>query len=116
MQAFHCTTCCGLDTECAIRIQVLNVPSVLCYTTCVVQWSKFGILHWQLTSAVHIVPCTGSMTKIHFFVQTGVAVGDVVLPPWAHGSPDEFIRLQQEALESDYVSEHLHEWVDLIFG
>lgn len=49
-------------------------------------------------------------------VQTGVAVGDVVFPPWAHGSPDEFIRLQREALESDYVSEHLHEWVDLIFG
>ncbi|DBA78126.1 TPA: hypothetical protein ACH3X2_008097 [Trebouxia sp. C0005] len=48
--------------------------------------------------------------------QTGVAVGDVVLPPWAHGSPDEFVRLQREALESDYVSEHLHEWVDLIFG
>ncbi len=51
-----------------------------------------------------------------FVVQTGVALGDVVLPPWAHGSPDEFIRLQREALESDYVSEHLHEWVDLIFG
>ncbi|KAL0021859.1 hypothetical protein WJX77_009077 [Trebouxia sp. C0004] len=48
--------------------------------------------------------------------QTGVALGDVVLPPWAHGSPDEFVRLQREALESDYVSEHLHEWVDLIFG
>ena len=49
-------------------------------------------------------------------MQTGVALGDVVLPPWAHGSPDEFVRLQREALESDFVSEHLHEWVDLIFG
>ncbi|KAL3142038.1 hypothetical protein ABBQ32_004670 [Trebouxia sp. C0010 RCD-2024] len=48
--------------------------------------------------------------------QTGVELGDVVLPPWAHNSPDEFIRVQREALESDYVSEHLHEWVDLIFG
>lgn len=49
-------------------------------------------------------------------LQTGVQLGDVVLPPWAHNSPDEFIRMQREALESDYVSEHLHEWVDLIFG
>ena len=49
-------------------------------------------------------------------LQTGVELGDVVLPPWAHNSPDEFIRVQREAIESDYVSEHLHEWVDLIFG
>ena len=38
------------------------------------------------------------------------------LPPWAKGSPDEFVRLQREALECDHVSEHLHEWIDLIFG
>ncbi len=33
-----------LDTECAIHIHVLTVPSVLCYTTYVVQWSKFRFL------------------------------------------------------------------------
>lgn len=49
-------------------------------------------------------------------MQTGTQVGDVGLPAWAHGSADEFIRLQREALESDFVSEHLNEWVDLIFG
>jgi hypothetical protein len=43
-------------------------------------------------------------------------VGDVVLPPWAKGSAREFIRKHREALESDFVSENLHHWIDLIFG
>jgi hypothetical protein len=47
--------------------------------------------------------------------QTGVSLGDIILPPWAK-SPEEFIRIQREALEGDYVSEHLHEWIDLIWG
>jgi hypothetical protein len=47
--------------------------------------------------------------------QNGEKVDDVILPPWAK-TPEEFIRINREALESDYVSEHLHEWIDLIFG
>ena len=43
-------------------------------------------------------------------------VGNVVLPPWAGGSAREFIRKHREALESDYVSDKLHHWIDLIFG
>ena len=46
---------------------------------------------------------------------TGEVVDDVILPPWAK-SPEDFIIQNREALESDYVSEHLHEWIDLIFG
>lgn len=46
----------------------------------------------------------------------GRVVGDVVLPPWAHNSPREFIRVHREALECAYVSTHLHHWIDLIFG
>lgn len=42
-------------------------------------------------------------------------LGDVTMPPWAH-SPEEFVRINREALESEYVSNHLHEWIDLIFG
>ncbi|RZF45662.1 hypothetical protein LSTR_LSTR010613 [Laodelphax striatellus] len=48
--------------------------------------------------------------------QNGVQLGDVVLPPWAKGDPREFIRVHRQALESDYVSQHLHQWIDLIFG
>jgi hypothetical protein len=43
-------------------------------------------------------------------------VNDVQLPSWAHNSSEEFIRIHRLALESDYVSAHLHEWIDLIFG
>ena len=46
----------------------------------------------------------------------GKKIGDVVLPPWANNDAKTFIRIQREALESDYVSAHLHEWIDLIFG
>lgn len=42
-------------------------------------------------------------------------VDDVILPPWAR-SAAEFVWTNRAALESEYVSAHLHEWVDLIFG
>ncbi|KAJ1474636.1 BEACH domain-containing protein, partial [Baffinella frigidus] len=48
--------------------------------------------------------------------QDGERVGDVQLPPWARGSPAEFIRQHRAALESPHVTAHLHEWVDLVFG
>jgi hypothetical protein len=46
--------------------------------------------------------------------QTGAQIDDVVLPPWAKGDQRYFIKKMRQALESDYVSEHLHEWIDLI--
>ncbi|XP_059583066.1 neurobeachin-like protein 1 isoform X2 [Alligator mississippiensis] len=42
-------------------------------------------------------------------------VNDVILPKWAH-SPEDFICKHRKALESEYISAHLHEWIDLIFG
>jgi hypothetical protein len=43
-------------------------------------------------------------------------IDDVELPKWAHKSAIIFVRKQREALESDYVSKHLSDWIDLIFG
>ncbi|XP_076828575.1 protein FAN [Brachyhypopomus gauderio] len=47
--------------------------------------------------------------------QGGGQVGDVELPPWASDA-DDFLQKMVSALESQHVSEHLHEWIDLIFG
>lgn len=48
--------------------------------------------------------------------QGGEVVSHIRLPPWAHGDPREFIRIHRRALESKYVSENLHNWIDLVFG
>ncbi|ORZ26124.1 hypothetical protein BCR42DRAFT_315828 [Absidia repens] len=47
---------------------------------------------------------------------TGETIDSVTLPPWASGDSKIFIQRHREALESDYVSENLHHWIDLIFG
>ncbi len=46
----------------------------------------------------------------------GHQINDVGLPPWAKGSPQEFVRLHRQALESEYVTRNLHHWIDLIWG
>nr|XP_043605925.1 protein GFS12 [Erigeron canadensis] len=42
-------------------------------------------------------------------------MSDLAVPSWA-GSPEEFIRLHRDALESDRVSCQIHDWIDIIFG
>ena len=46
----------------------------------------------------------------------GLPVDDVILPPWAEGDSDRFVAMHRAALESDWVSMHLHLWIDLVFG
>ena len=43
-------------------------------------------------------------------------VDNVKLPPWAKGDPEIFISKHREALESPFVSQNLHAWIDLVFG
>jgi hypothetical protein len=45
----------------------------------------------------------------------GKRVEEAKLPNWA-SSPSDFLRKHQEALESEYVSNNLHKWIDMIFG
>ncbi|CAG8523942.1 7035_t:CDS:10, partial [Paraglomus brasilianum] len=56
--------------------------------------------------------------KFNFGVKqaSGEVIDSVILPPWAKGDPRVFIHKHREALECDYISAHLNEWIDLAFG
>nr|POF22141.1 beige protein like 1 [Quercus suber] len=59
-----------------------------------------------------------NVNRYDFGVKQGVGerVDNIHLPRWAHGDPHVFITKHREALESPYVSERLHQWIDLVFG
>ena len=42
-------------------------------------------------------------------------LNDIELPQWAENA-ENFVEIMRDALESDYVSQNLHKWIDLIFG
>ncbi|XP_066461496.1 lysosomal-trafficking regulator [Eleutherodactylus coqui] len=48
--------------------------------------------------------------------QNGERVNHVNLPPWARNDPRLFILIHRQALESDYVSQAICHWIDLVFG
>ena len=83
---------------------------------------------WKMcTSALHEVKeltpewfsTPGFLTNVNDFdlgqTQDGKVIDDVEMPPWAAG-PEHFVEMNRRALESEHVSAHLHEWIDLIFG
>ncbi|XP_067682841.1 lysosomal-trafficking regulator-like isoform X2 [Haliotis asinina] len=48
--------------------------------------------------------------------QNGNMVWDVTLPPWARGDSRLFVMVLRQALESQHVTRHIHQWIDLVFG
>lgn len=54
----------------------------------------------------------GTKYLVHTMVQEFM-IKEICL---VQGSPEEFIHINREALESEYVSSNLHHWIDLIFG
>ena len=73
----------------------------------------------ELTPEFYYLPdFLKNVNRFNFGVKdgTGETVDDVILPPWAKGDPCKFITKHREALESPYVSQNLHSWIDLIFG
>ena len=72
----------------------------------------------ELTPEFFYMPeflCNSNGFNFGLMEHTKLPVGDVVLPPWAKNAVD-FVHQHRLALESDHVSQHLHEWIDLIFG
>ena len=45
-----------------------------------------------------------------------ILINNVQLPPWALNSPRLFSKMNKKALESQYLSQHINDWIDLIFG
>lgn len=57
----------------------------------------------------------GSELTPEFFSVPHVLSDAVALPPWASTAFD-YVATNREALESEFVSMHLNEWIDLLFG
>ncbi|XP_072997201.1 protein GFS12 isoform X1 [Typha latifolia] len=54
-------------------------------------------------------------TDPRIFVSRHSEMSDLAVPSWA-ASPEEFIILHRDALESVHVSRQIHHWIDITFG
>ncbi|CAN4094999.1 unnamed protein product [Withania somnifera] len=59
------------------------------------------------------IPEFYSDPQIFYSIHSGMS--DLAVPSWA-GTPEDFVKLHRDALESDRVSHQLHHWIDITFG
>ena len=58
-----------------------------------------------------------NLNKFYFGLNSeGNNIDNVYLPPWASHSPRLFCKILKKAIESQYVSMNINNWIDLIFG
>jgi hypothetical protein len=70
----------------------------------------------QSASSFELIPELFTLPECLLNVNKIAFLGDVGLPPWARGSAHRFVEMNRQALESNYVSSHLPEWIDLVCG
>jgi hypothetical protein len=101
---------------------VISNPAVVAHW--LARLEPFASLSVSSLEPFNAIELTGANWELvpEFFCQPEVLIGipskqldDVKLPPWATNAL-EFVYLHRQALESEFVSDHLHEWLDLMFG
>ncbi|KAJ3435633.1 beige/beach-related [Anaeramoeba flamelloides] len=63
--------------------------------------------------------CFSEFLKKDYYISTNYSkfpIDDIKLPPWANNSSHKFIKIMNESLESEYVSNNLHHWINIMFG
>jgi hypothetical protein len=85
-----------------------------CWASCMMSTSDVKELIPELFTCAEILLNTNRFPLGR--TQDNREISNVTLPPWAKGCAHEFIRIHRLALESDYVSQNLSSWIDLIFG
>jgi hypothetical protein len=104
---------------------LLSSPGIVAHW--LARLEPFSSLPVSSLEPFHAIELTGANWELvpEFFCQPDFLLGhsasgerqfnDVKLPAWSANAV-EFVYQHRKALESEYVSSHLHEWIDLVFG
>ena len=80
-----------------------------------IEANKDGITYSEFTSIPDTFSSHDGRELTPEFYYSPEFFKDIQLPPWA-STPIEYVYKNRKALESRYVTEHINEWIDLLFG